>query len=75
LLRHRPESRWQTKLAHGSRQGKGGGAVADHFRQLLGGAQVSLVDNAGLALDAGAVDDVVVELVAFLFGDEAWHIG
>jgi hypothetical protein len=33
------------------------------------------VNDAGLALDAGAVDDVVVELVAFLFGDEAWHIG
>jgi hypothetical protein len=28
-----------------------------------------------LAVDAGTFDDVVVEFVAFLFGDEARHIG
>ena len=47
LLRHRPESRWQTKLAQGSRHGNGGGAIADHCGQLLGGAQIGLVDDAG----------------------------
>jgi hypothetical protein len=28
------------------------------------------VDDTGLALDAGALDDVVIELVALLLGDE-----
>ena len=31
----------------------------------LSGTEVGLVDDAGLAVDAGAFDDVVVELVAF----------
>jgi hypothetical protein len=31
------------------------------------------VDDPGLALDAGAFDDVVVELVALLLGDEGGH--
>jgi hypothetical protein len=33
------------------------------------------VDDAGLAVDAGAFDDIVVELVALLLGDERGHIG
>jgi hypothetical protein len=33
------------------------------------------VNNARLAVDASALDDVVVELVAFLLGDERCHIG
>jgi len=33
------------------------------------------VDDPGLALHAGAFDDIVVELVALSFGDQAWHIG
>jgi len=33
------------------------------------------MNDAGLAVDAGAVDDVVVEVVAFLLGDERCHIG
>jgi hypothetical protein len=33
------------------------------------------VDDAGLTVDAGALDDIVVELVAFLLGDERCHIG
>jgi hypothetical protein len=33
------------------------------------------MDDARLAVDAGALDDVVVELVAFLLSDEAGHIG
>jgi hypothetical protein len=48
--------------------------VADHFREFLGGAQISLMDYAGFALHAGTFDDVVLEPVAFLFGHEAWHI-
>jgi hypothetical protein len=33
------------------------------------------VDDAGLAIDASALDDVIVELVALLLGDERSHIG
>jgi hypothetical protein len=33
------------------------------------------MDDAGLAIDAGAFDDVVVELLAFFLGDEGGHIG
>jgi len=33
------------------------------------------VDDARFAIDAGAFDDVVVELVAFFLGDERSHIG
>jgi hypothetical protein len=33
------------------------------------------VDDPGLATDAGAFDDVIVELVALLLGDEGVHIG
>jgi hypothetical protein len=31
------------------------------------------VNDAGFAVDAGAFDDVVVELVALLLGDEGGH--
>ena len=40
----------------------------------LGRAQVGLVDDAGLAVDAGAFDEVV-ELVAFVLGDKRCRIG
>jgi len=53
----------------------GGGAIADHLGQFFGGAEVSLMDDAGLALDAGTFDDVVVEFIAFFLGDEACHTG
>jgi hypothetical protein len=33
------------------------------------------VDDAGFAVDAGAFDDVVVEGVGFLLGDEGGHTG
>jgi hypothetical protein len=33
------------------------------------------MDDAGLAIDAGAFDDVVVELVALFLSDERGHIG
>jgi hypothetical protein len=33
------------------------------------------MDDAGLAIDAGAFDHVVVELVALLLGDERGHTG
>jgi hypothetical protein len=33
------------------------------------------MDNAGLAVNASALDDIVVELVCLLLGDERRHIG
>jgi hypothetical protein len=33
------------------------------------------VHDAGLAVDAGALDDVIVEGVGFLLGDERCHTG
>src|SRR5271157_693057 len=73
LLRCCPEGHGKAKLARRRGQRDGGGAIAHHLGQLLGGAEVSLMNNAGLALDAGAFDHVVIELVAFLLGHEAWH--
>src|SRR3989475_4860285 len=43
-----------------------GGAVLDEGGDLVGGTEIGLVDDAGLAIDAGAFDDVIVERVAFL---------
>ena len=47
--------------------------MLDEFGEFFGSTQIGLMDDAGFALDAGAFDDVVVEFVALLFGDEAWH--
>jgi hypothetical protein len=33
------------------------------------------MDDAGFAVDASAFDDVVIELLALLLGDEGGHIG
>ena len=46
----------------------------NELSQIKGG-KIRLMDDARLAGDAGALDDVVVELVAFLLSDEACHIG
>src|SRR5208282_6683096 len=73
LLSRCPEGHGQAKLARRSGQGDGGGAIAHHLGQLLGGAEVSLMNNAGLTLDAGTIDHIVVELVAFFLGYEARH--
>ena len=65
----------QAEVAHGGGEGHRSRAVADQSGDLFGGAEVALMDDARVAVDAGALDDVVVELVAFLFRDEAGHIG
>ena len=70
-----PERGGQAELAGGGGQGDGGGAIADHLGEFLGGAEVGLMNDTGLAVDAGTFDDVVVEFVAFLLGDEACHTG
>jgi hypothetical protein len=55
-------------------RGTGGGAVLDQVGDLFGGAQIGLVDDARFAIDAGAFDDVVVELIAIFLGNEGSHI-
>jgi hypothetical protein len=75
LLGSQPQGTRQAEVAHGGGQGHRSGAVADQSGDLFRGAEVALMNDAGLTVDAGALDDVVVELVAFLFRDEAGHIG
>ncbi len=70
-----PESAGQSKVARRGGQRDRGGAVLDQGSDLLGSTEICLVDDAGLAINAGAFDDVVVELLAFLLGDERGHIG
>jgi len=50
-------------------------AIANQLGDFFSGAEVGLMDDAGLTLDAGAFDDVVVELIAFLLCDERRHTG
>jgi hypothetical protein len=47
--------------------------LLNQFREFFGGAQIGLMDDARLAVDAGAFDEVVVEAVAFFLFDEASH--
>jgi hypothetical protein len=75
LLSGEPESAGQSKVARSGGERDRGGAVFDEGGDLLGGTEISLVDDPGLAVNAGAFDDVVVELLALLLGDEGGHIG
>ena len=70
-----PEGGGQAAVAGGGFEGDGGGLVADECGEALGGAEVGLVGDAGLAVDAAGGDDVVVGLVVFLFADDGGHIG
>ena len=63
----------QPEVVRGRRDGDRGGTVFDPGGHFLSGTEVGLVDDAGRAVDAGAFDDVVVELVAFFLGDEGSH--
>jgi hypothetical protein len=75
LLGGEPESARQSKVARGGGQRDRGSAVFEQSGDFVSGPEIGLVDDAGLAIDAGAFDDVVVELVAFFLGDEGGHIG
>jgi hypothetical protein len=70
-----PESAGKSEGDGGGREGTGGGRVFDEGGDAFGGAEVGLVDDAGFAVDAGAFDDVVVEGVGSLLGDEGGHTG
>ena len=63
VLGGQPESAGQPELDGGSGDGDGCGAVLDESGDAFRGAEIGLLDDPGLAVDAGALDDIVVELV------------
>ena len=65
LLGGEPERAGQAEIDSGGSDGTRSGTVLDQRGDFLGGAEIGLVDDAGFAVDAGALDDVVVELFAF----------
>ena len=75
LLGGKPQGAGQAQIAEGGRQRQGSGAILDKGGHLLGAAQVGLMNDARLAFDAAAFDEVVVELVGLFLGDERCHIG
>lgn len=75
ILSSAPECAGQAEIDGGGRERDRSATVLDESSKALGGTEIGLMDDAGLAVDAGALDDVVVELVGFLFGDEGGHIG
>lgn len=50
-------------------------AVFHQRGDLFSSAEICLVHDAGLAVNACAFDDIVVELVGLLLGDKGRHIG
>ena len=70
-----PEGSGQAEVQSGGLQRKGRGAVFDERGHLFGATEIGLVNNARLAVDASAFDDVVVDLLAFLLSDERRHTG
>ena len=75
LLSGQPQSAGQAEIAHGGSQRYRSGAVANQGGDSFGGAEVALMDDTGPPVDAGALDDVIVKLVALFLRDEARHIG
>ena len=65
----------KTELARRGRNRNRSGAFLQQIRQSVRSSQIGLLHDAGLAIDAGTLDDVIVELVAFLLADERRHIG
>ena len=43
--------------------------------ETVGRAEITLLNDPGLTLDARALDQILVELVALLLGDDRAHIG
>ncbi|MFN8941387.1 MAG: hypothetical protein ACK5ZJ_16775, partial [Acidobacteriota bacterium] len=70
-----PEGAGESEGDGGGGEGDGSGRVFDEGGDAFGGAEIGVVDDAGFAVDAGAFDDVVVESVGLLLGDEGGHTG
>src|SRR5437879_3354092 len=75
LYRGEPESARQTELHRGGGEWDRSGAIFDQGGDAFRRAEVGLLDDPGLAIHAGTFDDVVVELVSFLFGDKGASVG
>src|ERR1700739_2611404 len=75
LYRGEPESTRQTELHRRGGERDRSGAIFDQGGDAFGRAEVGLLDDTGLAVHTGTFDDVVIELVGFLLGDEGGHIG
>ena len=73
LLGGQPEGSGQTQFAAGGGEGKRRGALLEQGGDFFGAAQIGLVDDARAALNAGAVDDVVVKFVLLALGDKRSH--
>ena len=71
----KPEGAGQSEVPRRRGNRDGGGPIFDQRRDFLGRAEIGLVDNPRLAIDAGAFDDIVIKLVAFFLGDERSHTG
>ena len=70
-----PEGAGQAEVAGGGLEGDGGGLLLEQGLDALGGAEVGLADDAGLAVDALGDGDVVVELLVLALADDGGHIG
>ncbi len=75
VLSGQPERSGQPELDGGGGNGNRRGAVLNEFGDSFGGTEVGLLNDAGFAVDAGAVDDVVIELVGLFLGHDGGHIG
>ena len=75
LLSGEPQRTGQTDIDSCGLQWDGRRTVFNQCSDLLGGAEIGLVNNAGFAVNASALDDIVVEFVCLLLGDEGRHIG
>src|SRR5439155_21948021 len=63
----------KTELAGCGRQGNRSGTLLQEIGQPVDCSQIRLLNDARLAVDAGALDDVIIEFVAFLLADEGRH--
>ena len=75
LLCSEPERSGEAKIDRGSFQGQRSGTVFDQGSDFLSGAEIGLMDDTGFALNTRAFDDIVVEFVGLLLGDQGSHIG
>src|SRR5256884_903219 len=75
LFGSQPQGAGEAEVSQGGGEGDGGGLLLDEFSEFFGGAEIGLMDGAGLPVDAGAFDEVVVEAGARFFFNQASHQG
>ncbi len=75
LFGSQPQGAGETEVSQGGGEGNRGGLLLDEFGDFFGGAEIGLMNDARLAVDASAFDEVVVQAVALFLFDEASHQG